>query len=157
MHHTAKGKPEDWVLPMPLQIEYGRLLTSRVNGCESLKQTKEVLRPKNVVKGMCSLIQKYNSRITLVRKDAISNNQAVLQQYANGELSSDQALARRQVVPGIARGKPNITWAHRWLRNFKWSHQKLSAPSNYLPITHPKMACFRKRFRGTLALKKGAR
>ena len=42
-----KGKPRDNFLPMELQQEYDRLLTSRIHGVNSAKKVHEILNSKN--------------------------------------------------------------------------------------------------------------
>jgi len=52
----AKGQRLDCFLPLELQIEFDKMLTSRVQGCTSVKQVREMLKPANLVIGMKSLI-----------------------------------------------------------------------------------------------------
>ena len=142
-----KGRSPDMFLPMLLQIEYDKVLVTRVNGCSFLTQVSEILSSGSIVAGMKSLIIKYNARVARSNAVVDKKNAKVLAAFQSGAIDAASALEQHEVRLQLAMGKPSRMWASRWKQLFKWVERSFSAPSHYLPYKHAKMDAYRRYFK----------
>jgi len=88
---SQKGRTESWFLPIKVQIAYDELLNSRVNGCTTQKQVKEVLRTSHVLEGMKDIIKEYNQRTAKTNDKLDKLNIATYEEWEKGKITDDEA------------------------------------------------------------------
>ena len=92
MHQEKqKGRTSSWFIPMPLQIQYDKVLNSRVNHCSSQQQIKEVLLTRHVMRGMQDVLDEYNQSQKVSNSKIDRKNTATYQAWEEGKITDDQA------------------------------------------------------------------
>ncbi len=148
-----KGHRLDRLIPMELQVDFDKVLVSRIHGLPShAKQSiNEALRPVNLVKGMNTLITRFNMRVRKSNEEISHLNKQTWTKYQKGKISGEEARNNLLEPKRLAMGKPSSVWAKRFLDRFRWRGRAISAPAEYLPYNHWRLNAFRKQFREELA------
>ncbi len=89
--------------------------------------------------GLKAMIARYNARAALANKQIIKQNDINWAHYVAGNITLEQCKTRHIKEKQIASGKPNKEFARAFLKRFKWSERKISAPANALGPDDPKI------------------
>ena len=148
-----KGRLQEAVIPFALQVEFDKLLCSRIGGASTPKEIRDVLKPRNVQKSWKSLVVQYNARIESAMQDADLHNKQIALKHQDGEYNADpsetlQELERDWQVPTERPIDINISmpWVYCWLKRWHWVSRRYTAPGNYLSQRSPQMQAWLKAF-----------
>jgi hypothetical protein len=90
----SKGNRPDRFLPIELHKEYDKVLCARLHGTSNVKAANELLKGKNVVAGMRTLISTYNQRANCSTAEITRKNTTLWKELENGKISIETAKAR---------------------------------------------------------------
>ena len=90
----SKGNRPDRFLPIELQKENDKVLCARLHGTSNVKAANELLKGKNVVAGMRTLISTYSQRANCSNAAITKKNTTLWKELENGKISIATAKAR---------------------------------------------------------------